>query len=94
MTPEEKELHEFFKSILGEKAKEKFDRLIEIKMGADESPVNQSNIDAFINDACLWFRHDFGLLSESEKNDMRLTAVQWHLAFSKAFAKIQSGINT
>jgi hypothetical protein len=31
MTPEEKELHEFFNSILSEKAKEKFDRLMEIQ---------------------------------------------------------------
>ncbi len=42
--------------------------------------------DAQLNDACLWFRHDFGLLSEHEKKKVRFEAKEWFSAWQKALA--------
>jgi len=37
-----------------------------------------------IDDACMWYRHDFGLLSEAEKEHLRFEARDWQRALSKA----------
>ena len=40
--------------------------------------------DIDIDDACLWYRHDFGLMSEQDKKALRFQAGEWLHAFSKA----------
>lgn len=39
--------------------------------------------DAEIDSACMWFRHDFGLLDDAEKDFMRFTAKEWLRAWCK-----------
>ena len=39
-----------------------------------------------LDDACMYFRHDFGLLSEDDKNRVRWTAYFWLQAWRKALA--------
>ena len=39
--------------------------------------------EAEINDACLSYRHDFGLLPELEKEGLRFDAREWLLAWAK-----------
>jgi len=41
--------------------------------------------EAQIDDACMWYRHDFGLFNEEEKKIARFHATEWLLAWRKAF---------
>jgi hypothetical protein len=47
-----------------------------------------------INDACLSYRHDFGLLSEDEKKKLRFIAKEWLIAWGKVFDKIPECLNS
>lgn len=38
----------------------------------------------YINSACLSYRHDFGLLSNREQEDLKFTAKEWLIAWEKA----------
>jgi hypothetical protein len=43
--------------------------------------------DAEIDDACMWFRHDFGLLEGIERQAVRHTAIEW----LRAWIKVRDG---
>ena len=40
--------------------------------------------EAQINDACMWYRHDFGLLQGQEREMVRFEAKEWLRAWGKA----------
>jgi hypothetical protein len=40
--------------------------------------------EAQINDACMWYRHDFGLLQGQEREMVRFQAKEWLRAWGKA----------
>jgi len=42
--------------------------------------------DAQVNDACMWYRHDFGLLDDEEKKHVRFQARGWFRAWGKALS--------
>ena len=53
---------------------------------ADVRELVKEPTQAQIDDACMWYRHDFGLLSESERDSVRFEARQWFRAWGKALS--------
>jgi hypothetical protein len=52
----------------------------------DKTTIEQGEpTEEQIDNACMWFRHDFGLFDEEEKKIARFHAKEWLRAWRKAF---------
>lgn len=56
----------------------------EASLAASGAAAAEEMTDWQVNDACMWFRHDFGLLPISEANHVRFVCREWHRAIGKA----------
>ena len=53
-------------------------------MDIEEYARNYITSDYFVNNVCLSYRHDFGMLPEGEKDLLRWEAKRWYKAWSEA----------
>jgi hypothetical protein len=49
----------------------------------DTSRSLRGPTDLEIDDACMWYRHDFGLLPDDERMHLRIKAKEWLRAWCK-----------
>ncbi len=53
----------------------------------NELSINKKPSLKEINDACLFFRHDYGLLNSEEQKNLRFEAQEWLSAWKKSLLK-------
>lgn len=58
------------------------DKLNETQLDSLVPVVNRFNSKTFIDNVCLSYRHDFGLMGEQDKELLRFECIQWMRAIS------------
>lgn len=48
----------------------------------------------FLNNVCMYYRHDFGLLCPEEQEEYRLRAKDWLIAWAKTMEEYTKGDKT
>lgn len=50
----------------------------------DEAPKREPLTEEQLASACLWYRHDFGLMDDAQRQALMAEAARWALAFGKS----------
>src|SRR5690606_22494577 len=77
---------EDFAGIWSQYLRELFRRASSVPTPADARERVAEPTQAQIDDACMWYRHDFGLLDDEEREHMRSQARAWFGAWGKALS--------
>lgn len=54
--------------------------------------ISRFNSDTFIDNVCLSYRHDFGLMSEQDKQRLRFECKEWMRAISNNWEYFKNGL--
>jgi hypothetical protein len=74
---------EFLRNLCKKAAKE-ITELNALRLRREKQAEKQELTDEQIDSACLSVRHDFGLLSVTEQDEIRFQAREWAIALAKA----------
>jgi len=54
--------------------------------------ISRFNSDTFIDNVCLSFRHDYGLMAEQDKQRLRFECKEWMRAISNNWVYFKNGL--
>jgi hypothetical protein len=60
------------------------DESVLIKEAKEANMPNMETVGKMTNSACMYYRHDFGLLKEEAQQEVREEGLQWYLSWMKA----------
>ena len=64
----------------------------EIKPSCLGAVISRFNSDIFIDNVCLSYRHDFGLMAEQDKQRLRFECKEWMRAISNNWEYFKNGL--
>ena len=66
--------------------------LSEVKKFRLGAVISRFNSDTFIDNVCLSYRHDFGLMAEQDKQILRFECKEWMRAISNNWEYFKNGL--
>ena len=57
-----------------------------------DAVISRFNSDTFIDNVCLSYRHDFGLMAEQDRQSIRFECKEWMRAISNNWEYFKNGL--